>query len=376
MNSHRLLSHPLAAAFALVLAVAARAEDAPASIKFSDPAKPGRLEIKLGHGDLRITAADTAEVTVKTEAKAAAKTPRKDGLRVISSAASFALSEKDNVITLDAVSEGWKSGNTSFQLTVPRSTAVVVQSSYGGDVVCTGLAGNLEINCMTGTIRLEDVAGGVVVSTMNGDIRASMRELREGSPLSFTSMNGEVVLQVPPEARASVRLRTQNGSVLTDFDETVLVTKAETTPGTRTHRGMAFHPGSKVVSEKVRENVSQAVEVSMAVVRETIAAVREGAEAARESAEAARRAREEANRASEETAATAPKAPTPPAPAKPASTPKPAAAPAPAKFPTMPAMPTISGGKLVTGTLNGGGPEISVATMNGDVTLRKLEAKK
>ena len=35
-----------------------------------------------------------------------------------------------------------------------------------------------------------------------------------------------------------------------------------------------------------------------------------------------------------------------------------------------------TGGKLVTGTLNGGGPEISVVTMNGDVTLRQLEAKK
>jgi hypothetical protein len=37
---------------------------------------------------------------------------------------------------------------------------------------------------------------------------------------------------------------------------------------------------------------------------------------------------------------------------------------------------TITGGKLVTGTLNGGGPEISVSTMNGDVTLRKIDATK
>ena len=42
----------------------------------------------------------------------------------------------------------------------------------------------------------------------------------------------------------------------------------------------------------------------------------------------------------------------------------------------MPAIPTMTGGKLVTGTLNGGGPEISVSTMNGDVTLRQLEVKK
>jgi hypothetical protein len=35
----------------------------------------------------------------------------------------------------------------------------------------------------------------------------------------------------------------------------------------------------------------------------------------------------------------------------------------------------MTGGQLVTGTLNGGGTEISVANMNGDVTRRKLESK-
>jgi hypothetical protein len=41
----------------------------------------------------------------------------------------------------------------------------------------------------------------------------------------------------------------------------------------------------------------------------------------------------------------------------------------------VPAIPTISGGKLVTGTLNGGGPEISVSTMNGDITFRQAAKK-
>ena len=45
-------------------------------------------------------------------------------------------------------------------------------------------------------------------------------------------------------------------------------------------------------------------------------------------------------------------------------------------MPPRPPLPPMTGGKLVTGTLNGGGPDIQVATMNGDVTLRKLEPKK
>ena len=35
------------------------------------------------------------------------------------------------------------------------------------------------------------------------------------------------------------------------------------------------------------------------------------------------------------------------------------------------AMPPITGGKLVTGTLNGGGVDIKISTMNGEITLRQ-----
>ena len=36
----------------------------------------------------------------------------------------------------------------------------------------------------------------------------------------------------------------------------------------------------------------------------------------------------------------------------------------------------MTGGKIVTGTLKGGGPEIRITTMNGDVTLRKTNVAK
>jgi hypothetical protein len=41
-------------------------------------------------------------------------------------------------------------------------------------------------------------------------------------------------------------------------------------------------------------------------------------------------------------------------------------------MPFPPVLPSISGGKVVSGALNGGGPEIQIATMNGTITLRKM----
>lgn len=340
----------LSAFLACALLAAARAEEGASSVKLSDPTKPARIEIMISRGNLRINGADTSEVAVKSEVKAAPA--RKDGLRVISASSGYSLAEKDNVVTLDATAESGKTGGADFSLTVPRSAAIIVQNSFGGNITCTAVTGNLELNCLNGMIRLEDVSGGVIASTMNGEIRANIRELREGNALSFTSMNGEVSLRLPAEAKANVRLRTQNGAVLTDFDESRLVTKTENTPGSpRTRHVIISKSGSSsVMSDDVHEAIREAAQVSATAVREAMNAVKQGLEAARE----------EQNRAKARTQADEAGKPTPPA------------APKPPKMPS----PTITGGKLVTGTLNGGGPEISVSTMNGDITLRKSDPAK
>lgn len=327
----------LVASATLLLPAALGAEEATSTLAFSDPAKPGVLKVQVGRGDLHITAADTPEVSVKSDIKAVTKSARKDGLRVLTATSSFSFTEKDNVITLDALSEGGVA-SADFRITVPRATSVIVQNSWGGDITCTGLQGDIEINSMNGQIHLKDVAGGVVVSTMNGEITASIRELQEKKPLSFTSMNGEVLVRVPMAARANIRLRTQNGSVLTDFDETALVAKTESLAGPRMKIAprppRSPHPTEGEVGAAVREAMQEAAQ-----------AMREGAAVAKE---AIRAAADELRSQTD-----GPKGPRPPRP---------------------PAVPTPTGGKLVSGALNGGGPEISIATMNGDVILRQLKA--
>jgi hypothetical protein len=369
----------LATAFALSGPVGACADEAVHTIKFSDPAKPGTLKISLGRGELRVTGADTSEVTVKSDASTTTGKPRKDGMRVISAASSFSMRESGNVVTLDATTEWGGRGNSDFKVTVPRNTTIIVQNGWGGDITCGGITGDIEINSMHGEIRLDDVAGGVVVGTMNGEINATIRELNEGKPLSFTSMNGEVVLRLPESAKANVRLRTQNGSVMTDFPENALITKTEA--AANMPRGkLPFTRTNKVLTTEIQDAIREATQLSATAVKEALEAVKEGLEAARLNSEDARRQMEEAKRDMErarrelERERRTAGADTPRTPQIPA----PPAAPAPEAKPMLAGskpIPTITGGKLVTGTLNGGGPEISVSTMNGDVVLRKWVSK-
>jgi hypothetical protein len=324
------------AAGAVVLLTTARAndEEGTSTIKFSDPSKPGKLKLSVTNGDIRIRGADAQEITVRSEIKPQTDAPRKDGLRVLSTSSSYSLKEKDNVVTLAYGDSFPMSGGGDFEITVPRNTSVIVNNSFGGDIDIGSVTGNIEIKSLNGEVKLDDVTGAALVETMNGEINVNVHSMSDGNPLSFTSMNGEVNLHLPADAKANVQLRTHNGSILTDFDEKELVTKtAALTPETSSNRNSNGNAEAR-------------------------AAARAGADAAREAARVAR----EAGRAAREAARNGDGAdvdvnvqiPVPP----------------------VPPLPPMTGGKVVTGTLNGGGPEVRVSTMNGDVTLRKSVAQK
>jgi len=312
MKSNRIITSTFLAALLFAGATACAApENTTTTIKFSDPSKPGTLKVDLMMADIRIVGADTSEISVRADTAIDDGTPqRKDGLRSIGGGSSFRLSESNNVVTLNSgdIFGGHGHGGATFDIIVPRATAIVLMVLHGGDTVVRGVSGNVEISNANGDMKLEDLSGGVAADTMNGEITASFAQLTEGRTYSFASMNGEIDLRVPASAKASVRFRAQVGEVLTDFDETQLVTRL----------------GPAVVVEGV-----------------------EGAEVAM-----------------------APVPPVPPVPPVAASEGvRPPKAPKPPRGFSFPAF----GGQVVTGTLNGGGPELIATTMRGTITLRKSD---
>jgi hypothetical protein len=310
----------------------------PLHLKFSDPAKPGTVRVKLMWGDVTVTAADTQEVTVVSNIKPRhAEEKRPDGLRRLDSEITYSAAEKGNVITLTFGSDqpGPAPAGASVTLTVPRQTAVIISNSFGGRITVKDTAGDVEVHNMNGEITLDQVSGGATVETMNGEVHATFARVPADKPLSFSSMNGEVEVRIPADTKANVRLRTQNGAIYTDFDEKALVTKTEAANGRFAHRARTTgHSGS---DDEWQGAVREAVRTGMEAAREAIAAAREAAQAAREGA------------------ADAAGKPLPPIPPMPV------------------VLPSVSGGKVVSGALNGGGPEIQIATMNGTITLRKMQ---
>lgn len=324
--------------WAVASSFASGAESTVTSVAFSDPSRPGVVQIWVSQGRVVVNgdASLTQNVTVQSNIAAENSSLRRpDGLRVVSAAASFSVVEKDNVVHLDYGRDTVPTGRgASFEIAVPTATQVVVNTAFGGDVEIKNITGDVEVKNLNGQIRLVGLAGGALIESMNGEIEATFSALAPEKPLSFTSMNGEILVRLPAKAGASVRFRTQNGSILTDFDEDALKTKTEP---------MTFSQARKDHSR----NSAEAAE-----------AARAATEAARAAAEEVRAAAQEATRSNsgefrvEKTGKPAPRAPRAPRP---------------------PSIPALAGGKVVSGILNGGGPEIQIATMNGDIVVRKID---
>jgi len=58
----------------------------------------------------------------------------------------------------------------------------------------------------------------VVAHTLNGAVTASLDHVTGNKPMSFTSLNGKVDVTLPADTKARLRLKSDNGSIYSDFD--------------------------------------------------------------------------------------------------------------------------------------------------------------
>ena len=60
--------------------------------------------------------------------------------------------------------------------------------------------------------------GAAVVHALNGKVLVSLDKISGDKPMSFSSLNGDIDVTVPADTKARLKLKTDNGSVYSDFD--------------------------------------------------------------------------------------------------------------------------------------------------------------
>jgi hypothetical protein len=197
------------------------------SVPLSSPGQPVTIKASLVNGSVTVTAGSGSQVTVSSASEVRREPDKKSDAppgmhRIDTGREGLDITQDHNVVTISA--RGW--GNPgNLVIETPANTSLQIKTVNGGHIDVTGLNGDLDLQDTNGPINLKNVSGSVVAHSLNGGITAALDRVTPDKPMSFTSLNGKIDVTLPADTKARVRLKTDNGSIYTDFDVKLEPTK-------------------------------------------------------------------------------------------------------------------------------------------------------
>jgi hypothetical protein len=217
------------------------------------------IEIKGVNGEIRAERASGREVEVHARLRGKKSDPESVKMEVV---------EHNDGVTICAVYPSGDRGGPNtcrpggrgkmsvrkndvqvdFTVRVPAGVGFIGRT-VNGDVEALGLESDVKVRTVNGGIDIS-TTGLAEASTVNGSITASMEKADWRGTLEFTTVNGNVTLELPDDVNSEVSVSTVNGRISSDFPLTV---KGRFSP--RRLKGTIGSGGRTLVVKTVNGNV-------------------------------------------------------------------------------------------------------------------------
>jgi len=186
-----------------------------------DPSRPANVRAHLLNGSITVKGYEGKEVIVEAHARGSERSDRSEneggsGMHRIPQTATGLSVDADNndvVVRVDAINR-----TIDLNISVPRRTSVSLHTVNDGNIVVSDVDGEMDINDINGQVTLNHVAGSAVVHALNGRILVTFNRVDPQKSMAFSSMNGDIDVTFPPDTKANLSLRTDNGEIYSDFD--------------------------------------------------------------------------------------------------------------------------------------------------------------
>ena len=154
--------------------------------------------------------------------------------RLSGSSSGLEVEEEENVVQIST--QSWKAA-TDLVIQVPRATSLEIRSSMDGAVVVEGVNGEIDINNINGPVKMTNVAGSTLVHTVNGDITVVLSRVATDKPMSFSTMQGDVDITLPPDVKANFKMKSEQGEIYSDFEINMTRQAAKAQAAEKTEQG-------------------------------------------------------------------------------------------------------------------------------------------
>jgi hypothetical protein len=220
----------VAASVAGSVVLAGQGQGERVTVNFSDPSRPGLLQVHMMDGSLTIRGADRRDVLIEASAPVKEEPSGRgdqaaSGLRRLTQRGGFTVDEQANTMRM-STSQG-RGGN--YTIEVPRRTNLKLSILNGDTITVDGVEGDIETSNVNGpSTTLTNISGSVVANATNGKILATISRVTAQKAMAFSALNGTVDVTLPASVKANVKLRSDQGDVFTDFE--IQLTPAKEAP--------------------------------------------------------------------------------------------------------------------------------------------------
>ena len=188
------------------------------SVPLSDPSRPALVKASLVNGGITVKAYDGKEVIVEARARNRDReSARSDSnmKRILVSSTGLSVEEDNNEVRINTDSY---IRPIDLTISVPLHTSVKLSAVNSGDIVVTGVDGELDVNDVNGSVTLNNVSGSAVAHALNGRLLATFARVNPQKAMAFSSLNGDIDVTFPADLKANLSLKSDRGEILTDFD--------------------------------------------------------------------------------------------------------------------------------------------------------------
>ena len=117
--------------------------------------------------------------------------------------------------------ERWGRASMDLEIKLPANLQVSA-NSVSGNVSVAGAQGDVRVNSVSGDVKVDKVrASSVRAHTVSGNVVVQVEALTGTGELSFTSVSGDVTLELPRTLDADLSMHTVSGRIDSDFQMTL-----------------------------------------------------------------------------------------------------------------------------------------------------------
>ena len=114
-----------------------------------------------------------------------------------------------------------------IEIKVPVNSSLKLSGGNLNLISVENVSGEIETEAGSGKIKLLNVSGPVTANSNMGDIEVVLNRLMPDKPMSFATFNGDIDVTLPADAKANLRIKSNQGDLFSDFDVNLRSAPAE-----------------------------------------------------------------------------------------------------------------------------------------------------